>query len=201
METKIGLFDLDNSLFDFEGAMLEALQTMRSPHESEIINLWDNTDPWIESRMEFVKSSPGWWRNLKPLENGFRIFRMAQEIGFQCEILTKGPRTKSVAWAEKLECCQQHLGIEVDVHITSGREGKGQVYGNFFYDDYIPFMESWLKWRHRGLGIMPLHKSNINFDHPNVIKWNGNNYHQVREALRRCYERKSGEPLNISDLK
>ena len=62
-------------------------------------------------RMDLIKSVPGWWRDMPPLEYGFTIFKLAREIGFDCRILTKGPRTKPNAWAEKLECIVRQISL------------------------------------------------------------------------------------------
>lgn len=190
---QIALFDMDGSLFNYEEAMISSLEAMAHPSEPKIENLWElEKQPYLKARMECIKSVPGWWKNLKPIESGFSIYYLAKSIGFDCHILTKGPRSKSIAWMEKLECCQMHFGEEIDVHVTSD---KGLTYGKFLFDDYPEYMERWLKWRPRGLGIMPCTPANKDYNHPNVIKWDGTNFEEIKQTLTTCYNRMSQEPL------
>ena len=62
-------------------------------------------------------------------------------------------------------------------------------------DDYPDYMSSWLNQRSRGLGIMPAHYYNQDFLHPNVIRFDGNNLDQVRDALQAAFDRDSKELL------
>jgi 5'-nucleotidase len=192
----IMLFDMDGSLFDYDSALIEALNKMRHPSEPEIEgNLWDlEKAPYLKARMDAVKSVPGWWKALKPIENGVKILKLAQELGFDCQILTKGPKTKSIAWMEKLECCQEHFGDCIDVHVVSD---KGGFYGKVLYDDFTDYMLKWLRHRPRGLGIMPVTAQNKNFHHPQVIKWDGTNYEEVKTAMQFAFDRKPGETLRL----
>lgn len=190
----IGLFDMDGSLADYEGSLLRELADLRSPLEPEVKDLWDEDEPHIRARMRMVKSVPGWWRNLPPMQNGLAIFYLAQELGFHNHILTKGPKKHSNAWQEKVDWCQSYLGPDIDIHITSD---KGMVYGKFLYDDFPDYMLRWLKHRPRGLGIMPVTKDNKDFTHPQVIKWDGTNYEEVKAALEGVLNRKRCAPLTL----
>jgi hypothetical protein len=201
--TNVALFDMDGSLFDHDAGVIEALRAMRSPEEPEVPeDLWAlERAPHMKARMDMIRSMPGWWRALKPIENGLKIYKLAQEIGFSCEILTKGPRTKSAAWMEKLQCCQEQFGADIDVHIVSDNkpmsQGKGGTYGKLLYDDYPIYMLKWLKFRPRGLGIMPVTVSNKDFQHPQVIKWDGTNFDEVKTAMQFAFDRKPGETLRL----
>lgn len=197
MKDHIAWFDMDGSLFDYDGHMRAKLATICSPEEQVIISttdLWEleKQYPHMKSRMDLIKSLPGWWRSMPPLENGFSVFRLARGIGFDCRILTKGPKANAIAWMEKVESCQHHLGEKIDIAIVSS---KGEVYGRVLYDDYPPYMTAWLQNRPRGLGIMPVTKSNEDFQHPNLVKFDGTNLDQVERALKIVWERKSREPL------
>lgn len=197
MNDYIAWFDMDGSLFDFDGHMRASLLPLCSPEEQQLVSsagLWDleKQFPHIKARMELIKATPGWWRSMPPLENGFKAFNMAKAVGFDCRILTKGPKMNPVAWMEKVECCQQHLGDKIDIAIVSS---KGEVYGRVLYDDYPPYMSAWLQNRPRGLGIMPVTESNKDFAHPNLVKFDGTNLSQVQHALEAAWGRKSREPL------
>lgn len=171
---KIALFDMDGSLFDYDGAMRKSLALLKYPGEPEYEGNFyvQEKHPHIKARMNLIKAVPGWWRNLPRMEDGFRMYNLAKELGFQCHILTKGPRAHPNAWTEKLECCQYHLGDDIRVHITQNKE---MVRGDVLYDDFIPYMKDWLDADISGLrlGIMPQNESNKNWFNKNVIKWAG----------------------------
>lgn len=196
------LFDLDGSLADHDEALIRDLEHIRGPNEP-VVNrdaLWKLDDiAHMKARVDLIRKVPGWWRNLKPIDLGFQIYHLAQSFGFVTEVLTKGPKRKSLAWKEKVDWCLEHLG-DTDVHIVTN---KGRFYGKVLYDDYPLYMEKWLQWRHRGLGIMPLYDSNKDFDHPNVLFWDGekSTLGLIRTALHRVMIRKPNESLNIADLK
>lgn len=188
----IGLFDMDGSLADYEGQLHADISRLVGETERQKfveLGMWqaDEQEPF-KSLIRLIKKQPCWWRNLPVLENGMRIWRMALQIGFDNHVLTKGPKRYPRAWKEKVEWCQQNLGELTDVHITSN---KAMVYGKFLYDDYPDYMDRWLKARPRGLGIMPVNRTNLSYSHPRCIKWDGNNVDEVRDALEECYNRET----------
>jgi 5'-nucleotidase len=188
----IGLFDLDGSLADHDASLLRDLRSVAGTDEPPIDDIWClDKIPFMKARIDLIRSQPGWWFNLKPIVEGLMVFHAAEKIGFCNHILTKGPKTKPLAWKEKVEWCHKHLGEDHPVHITMD---KGMVYGKFLYDDYPEYMLRWLKYRPRGLGIMPVRPNNKDFQHPNVLMYNGN-LGEVIVALEQCYRRKSGDPL------
>jgi hypothetical protein len=144
-----------------------------------------------------ISSQPGFWENLAVIEAGLVILQLSSNIGFTNNILTKGPKNKTIAWTEKINWCQRFLPSDVEIHIVSdnrkGNEtslyGKSLVYGKFLYDDFPPYMEAWLTARPRGIGIMPVNSHNIDYNHPRCIKWDGTNYSQIKQSLQQCYER------------
>lgn len=197
----VGLFDLDSSLADFEKALLRDLRAVQSPDEPPLTgaNLWEMEQlPHIRARMDLIKSVPGWWFKLQPILKGFAVYKLAADLEFRNEILTKGPRTKSRAWMEKVDWCLHHFGNEVDIHIVMN---KGRVYGKFLYDDYPAYMDQWLKHRPRGLGIMPTTAQNADYRHPQVIKWDGRQetFDYIGRMLVRVRDRAPGEPLNLAE--
>lgn len=186
----IGLFDMDSSLADYEGQLTKDLTKLLSPEDLKKfteLGMWkaDELDQY-KHLIRLIKNQPNWWLNLPPMENGLTIFKLAEQIGFKNHILTKGPKRYPLAWKEKVEWCQQYLSKDIDIHITSD---KGMVYGKFLYDDFPDYMLRWLKQRPRGVGIMPVNNSNKDFQHPQVIKWDGTNLEEVKEALEKCYKR------------
>lgn len=189
----IGLFDLDGSLADYEGALRLELQAL---FDNVPDNLWDaESQPHFERAIDLIRSQPGWWARLPSLNDGLVVFSLAKKIGFDCQILTKGPRRFPLAWKEKVEWSQRHFGDDIDIHIVSD---KKLVYGRFLYDDYPDYMERWLKHRPRGLGIMPDTPYNSDFQHERVVKFNFWNIDEVQAAMQAAFDRADGEPLLLT---
>jgi len=192
---KVFLFDLDGSLADYDGTLLADLERMRSPAEPPVAELRPAfAQPHLRARIDAVTARPGWWVGLPPLEAGMAVYRLAKGLGFDCQVLTKGPKRQPRAWAEKVEWCRHHLGPDVDVHVVSD---KGLVYGVALYDDYPGYVEAWLNHRPRGLVVMPVNASNRGFRHPNVVAYDGTNLAEVERAMRVALARKPGEELRL----
>jgi hypothetical protein len=193
---KVFLFDLDGSLADYEGTLLADLNRLRGPEEP-LLTEWTRavwSQPHLRARLDVITARPGWWTDLPPLQHGMAVYHLALKMGFNCQVLTKGPRRQPRAWMEKVEWCQRHLGPEVDIHIVSD---KGLVYGVALYDDYPKYIEAWLEHRPRGLVVMPVSEGNKDFHHPNVIRDDGTNLPRVEEAMRIVLGRKPGEELRL----
>lgn len=197
MSEKIALFDMDNTLFDYEGQLRRDLEPLMSPNETMPENLWDESLPHIKARMNLIKSKPGWWRDLEPFDLGFEIYDATKEIGFNCHILTKGPNKSerrphaSSAWTEKVDCIYDHFGPRVGIDIVS--TNKSNRYGHVLVDDYPEYVMGWLSHRPRGLAILPAHRYNAGFDHVNAIRYTGDNLDEVRLALKAVMARQHGE--------
>jgi 5'(3')-deoxyribonucleotidase len=184
MSNKIALFDLDDSLAGYSESLKKTLCNLdnRPEFSSEDMDVWQLAQqyPFIRARIALIKSQPSFWLNLPLIPNGFTVMNLAKAIGYEIHILTKGPKKFPSAWEEKVLWCQKHIEDDIDIHITSN---KSMVYGKILYDDFPDYMETWLKHRPRGLGIMPETRYNKDYTHPNVIKWNGENLNQVKSAL------------------
>jgi hypothetical protein len=128
--------------------------------------------------------------------NGFKILELAKKLGFECQILTKGPKNFPRAWDEKVRWCQKYFGTNIDIHVTCD---KGLVYGKMLYDDYPEYLLKWLRYRPRGLGIMPSNSSNVGFSHPNVIRWDGTNIEEIEKAMKASLDRKKCENLQLKE--
>jgi hypothetical protein len=143
--------------------------------------------------MDLIKRKPGWWANLPLLEKGKRVLEAARDLEFDCRVLTKGPRTNAQAWKEKLDWSFANLG-PLDVTITFD---KGSVYGKFLYDDFPEYCYRWLAHRPRGLVIMPVERISRQYEHEQILQWDGTNFDQVKAALVACREREPHEPMVI----
>lgn len=191
----VALFDMDGSLADYVGALAENLNKLAGPNEPIVTpdNLFAlEQQAYIGHRMRLIKQQPNFWTDLEPIRQGMQALELAQTVGFDVHILTKGPKKIPNAWKEKVEWCQEHLHEDTDIHITSD---KGLVYGKVLYDDYPEYMLRWLKHRTRGLGIMPVTPYNKDFKHPNVVMWDGTNIEELTHALTAAFSRQSGEEL------
>lgn len=193
----IALFDMDGSLADYVFVLCDQLNRIAGPGEEEVTpaNLYAlEKHDYIKHRMRLIKTQPGFWLNLPPIEIGLQALELASNVGFKIHILTKGPKRVANAWKEKVEWCQANISEDVDIHITSD---KGLVYGKLLYDDYPEYMLRWLGHRPRGLGIMPVTPYNKDFKHPNVVMWDGTNEDELEQALTVAFNRQSGEPLEL----
>jgi len=194
---KLALFDMDGTLFDYDGQMKKDLIALASYNEFPSTtaiqdgDLWKLTKvhPHLGARIELIRKQPGWWRDLPKFQLGWDVYQVAEDLGFCTKILTKGPRSKSVAWAEKVECIDRHFGESVPIDIV-GKDKKG-TYGRVLVDDYPEYVLGWLKYRKRGLAILPKQPVNEGFEHPNAIVYDGNNLHKVIDALTAAYNRES----------
>lgn len=199
MDNKI-LFDMDNTLCDWDGAMRRDLMRVLPPEHLENVTIWLGSDrrdrpQWVENLMKAIRSQAGWWRNLEPLPIGMQILNLVLHTDWDTHILTKGPATKPQAWAEKVEWCRNHIPRIVPLTICSD---KSMVYGKVLVDDYPPYMEHWLEHRPNGLGIMVTQPYNKDFHHPNMIRISndsGTDLIRAETALRLAFARKDGEPL------
>jgi FMN phosphatase YigB (HAD superfamily) len=193
MIENIALFDMDGTLADYEGALRRDLKKLRSPTEPEITQVYGGDLPdWLEERIFMIRNQPKWWQKLEELPVGFEILSLCITVGFDIRILTKGPRRTHEAWTQKAKWCHCHvkpLAPDMQVTIT---EDKGLVYGKVLVDDYPPYMDRWLKFRPRGLGIMPAQPWNEGYSHPNVIRYTGGR-NALYAALQTAYARQPRE--------
>ncbi len=186
-EANIALFDMDDTLVDYTSAMIESYDAIRNPsYDSKVP---DRSLKWINNRVNLIQMQVGWWRGLKPLPLGFKIYEAAKAMGFKNHILTKGPSTKPHVWSDKVLWVRKYLG-DVPTTVT---EDKGLVYGKVLVDDYPGYIKSWLENRPRGLVIMIAHDHNKDFKHPNVIRCDGTNWIEVQKALTDAYRREPGK--------
>lgn len=175
----IALIDMDGTLVDYDAAMWAALEPLCSPEEIQAFEadpcsfhaLEDRHD-YMKARMDLIKASSGWWRRMPRIERNFEVVEMLRDRGFDLYILTKGPWLATNAWTEKVDWCRVEIP-DAEIHITGATTGKGMVYGKVLFDDHPPYIESWLRWRPRGLVIVPAQPWNEGFEHPNAVRWDG----------------------------
>lgn len=176
---KIALFDMDGTLADYDGQLLKDLQIIASEYEPPP-KLYSNS-PYLEARRHVITSQVGWFLKLEKLKLGWDVLEIAKEIGYSITILTKGPSTKHIAWAEKVEWCNKHLSEYID-GVTIAHD-KGMVYGALLVDDWPDYITAWLKHRPRGLVVMPANDHNSDYSHPNVVRYDGSNLDEVKARM------------------
>lgn len=153
----VGLIDMDGTIADYDGAMREGLEALRSPTDPPFDVTHEDNPPWLENRRRLIAMQPGFWRGLKPIDHGFAVMALMEQHGFTLSVLTKGPASKPMAWMEKLEWCRHYIP-HMQVTIT---EDKSNVYGRILVDDWLPYGTAWLRHRPRGILIVPAQKWNV----------------------------------------
>lgn len=192
--TNVALIDLDGTVADYDAAMHRELLLLAAP--GEVVDpktFHEGAPPHLHARQRLIRNQPGFWRELPRIERGFEVVDVLREIGYQLTVLTKGPKTALSAWTEKAQWAQQHLP---DANIAIVQD-KAPYYGKILFDDFPPYFLSWLEVRPRGLVIALEHPHNKHIEHPNLLKFNGQNLRQVYEALQRAYDRAPGEGLTL----
>jgi len=184
-EQPIALFDMDGTLCDYDLGLESSLAPLRCPHESRR-RVRDRESKWLKARMDLIRSSTDWWADLPRLDLGFDLWRMAGEVGYRRMILTQGPKKNPNAWAGKKHWLDRNVGADVEVTIT---RDKGLVYGRILVDDFPEYALRWLKWRPRSLVVMPLNDQNRKFKHPQVVHYDGKNYHRVQYLMQQQAQR------------
>jgi 5'-nucleotidase len=180
VKTPIALIDLDDTLCDHTSALLRDLNEIAAPGESSPRRHDPEEPDYIRLRKQLIRRQPDWWYSLPPYKPGFEILHLLWEFNFEVHVLTKGPWTTADAWAQKVRWCREHLGHSIKITITSD---KSLVYGKVLVDDYPDYVVRWLRWRPRGLAIMPAHPHNESFSHPNVVRYDSENLLELRQRL------------------
>jgi len=198
-DDNVALIDLDGTVADYDTALKAAMLTLQSPGEPPYGDRYTGgiEPPYVEARRKMIQRQPGFWADLEPLPKGFEVVDELRQLGFGLHVLTKGPQSNSGAWAEKLEWSRKHLP-DATVTVTGN---KSLVYGRVLFDDFPPYFTKWLQVRPRGLVICLAHPWNEGYAkggsqaHPNVIRYDGTDVIELREALRRAYDRAPREAL------
>ena len=178
---------MDGTLCDYQGTLKEKLEFLLG-EEASI------HDPKYKNLVDLIKSTDGFWRNLPIIESGMHVVNLLTIHGFQVNILTKGPYRTVSAWTEKVEWCRKHLP-DIPVTIT---EDKSLTYGKILFDDWPPYCRGWIKYRPRGLVLMPAYHYNEEFakEFPTqVVRVTGDNWDEVEAAIKRAADRLPGEDL------
>lgn len=182
---------MDGTLCDFDGALTRDLNKINSPYDPAYLPGPDDSSdpPYILARKAMIKRQPDWWLKLAKFRLGWDVLTIAIKAGYQPHILSKGPFSNADAWRQKHEWCRRELG-PTPITLT---EDKGLVYGRILVDDWPPYIEAWLAWRKNGTVIMPAHRWNVGYTHPQMIRYDGTNIASVESAILAQYDRNLGE--------
>ncbi len=178
----IALFDMDGTLFDYVGSLKKELRKIESPQEPDVPLRFEGNPGYVQNRIDLITESESFWSDMPKLQLGWDILQIAEELEYYIHILTQGPRSKPAAWSGKKKCIDKHFGEDFSITLT---RDKGLVYGTVLVEDYPKYIKRWLKWRKRGLVIMPANEFNGSLRHPQVIRYDGGNLKDVREAMRK----------------
>ncbi len=192
MRDKVALFDMDGTLADYHGQLDVDLRKIGCECLPDY-STRGSIPEWLDKRMALIKSQPGWWERLPVIESGIGLLKLCHDIGFDIHIATQGPARAKNAWGEKYSWCEEHVKpIDPNYGISVTRNGKGLYYGRILVDDWPEYMESWLKNRPRGLGLMPSCSANSGFSHPQVLKYDMENWktQELEDKIRAAYYRK-----------
>lgn len=189
MRDPIALIDMDGVLCDHDAAVGRDLRAALGDDLNKI-------SPETQDKIiGLIRARDGWWRELEPIPLGFQIVDILRTIGFDLNILTKGPNRAKNAWTEKVEWCAQHIPDAV-VTVTCGK--KGWVYGRVLVEDWPENILHWVERRPRGIVLMPDRPGNINFNHlpnegfshPQVYRIKSiEDVEKIRPILVEAYER------------
>ena len=125
-------------------------------------------------------SLPGWWENLPELKDGFGLYKLAQEEGFETQIISKAPKTYDLAWTEKKRWCDKHVpGSKLTL-----TQDKSKYNGDILFDDWVPYVSAWLESHPNGRAVLPLRKWNSHYTHERATIYTGNNLEEIKNILR-----------------
>lgn len=186
-DDKVALVDIDGTLADFRGALDRDVARVMNGRGDDV-----KVPACVVQEIEWlIRGQAGWYRNLRPLQLGFDIVRMLQEIGFRIMIMTKSSKESKNAWSEKVAWIAEHLP-EADVTVT---QDKSLVYGRVLVDDYPNHFLRWMEHRPRGLVVMPSQAWNQGAPQlPNLHRVaSREDLEALQPVLEEAYERKGGE--------
>lgn len=188
MEQLVALFDMDDTLCDTSGQRARDL-TKISEEGTEIISDFRDPrcKPYIQKQLKLIMSQPGWWENLPSLNDGFELYALAQEEGFETQIISKAPKIYDLAWTEKKRWCDKYVkGSELTL-----TQYKSRYDGEILFDDWTPYVTKWLKRHPEGRAVIPSREWNLQYKHERAIHYNRHNLEEVRNVLKEIKKNKS----------
>lgn len=188
---------MDDTVCDYTGKFTSDLKTISCEADKDYIDSCDGDISKIcknkifNNSRRMITSQVGWWKSL-PVNIGSMSFVLGlNEIGYELNILTKGPFNKPFAWSEKVEWIENNFGnkykLKYNMNIVSD---KSLFYGKILFDDYVPYVKAWLRKRPRGFAFLPESPSNANFKHKNsmILKKDGSNLNECLDKAKEIFD-------------
>jgi len=188
MKQLVALFDMDDTLCDTSGQRARDLMKI-SEEGAEIIS--DFRDPrcklYVQRQLKLIMSQPGWWENLPKLNDGFELYNLAKEEGFETQLLSKAPETYDLAWTEKKRWRDKYAqGSKLTL-----TEDKSRYDGEILFDDWTPYVTAWLESHPEGRAVLPSRDWNFKYKHKRATTYTRDNIEEIRAILREIKEGKA----------
>lgn len=135
------LIDQDGVLADFDNAFHAAWEALDHPHPalppSERRNFYVRDDYPVHLRptVEEIYTSPGFFRNLPPIEGAIEGVCELLALGHDVRICTSPLNQYRHCVLEKYEWVEQHLGVDFVNHRMIVTKDKTLVHGDILVDD------------------------------------------------------------------
>ena len=179
------LVDLDNTLADHHGQLWDDLREKHGIYLDPSLSAYDfDTDshPDIKQAIVEITTQPGWWKNLPRLEGALEVISYAKYLNYDVHIVSKAPYNKPLAWTEKVEWCRAQQELRgIPINLVSD---KSLFRGDVLYDDYEPYVASWLIKNPTGLGVIPKETSNSGTFLPGSDRMFTLRYEDVKSLLK-----------------
>jgi len=95
IQENIALFDMDGVLVDYDRALRESLEKLRSPFEPSYDGvLHDDAPAYIRARSDLIRSEENWWANLPKFKLGFDIYNLVILLGMKQNLWGTRPGQK-----------------------------------------------------------------------------------------------------------
>lgn len=186
MINPVALFDMDDVLCDTSGQRARDLVKI-SEENTEIISDFRDPrcKPHTQRQLRLIMSQPGWWENLPKLNDGFELYNLAQEEGFETQLLSKAPETYDLAWTEKKRWRDKYArGSKLTL-----TEDKSRYDGEILFDDWVPYVADWLKRHQSGRAVLPIRLWNSEYKHSRAIHYTRDNLKEIKSVLREIKEK------------
>lgn len=135
MTAKIALVDMDNVLAGWTDGIIEGL--LRAGYSPEVLDLtrWDlGMDESTRRIVRRTQATPGFYRNLRPIEGGAEGLAELERLGYEVFICSTPDATNVTCASDKLEWVREHLG-EAWVKRVILTHPKSLVRGAVLIDD------------------------------------------------------------------
>lgn len=142
----------------------------------------------IRTLLRHTLSQPGWWENLRKLEDGFELYDLMRAEEITTEIVTKMPKTYPLALWEKLSWCKKNTPDADNINLTLK---KRRYPGDLLIDDWPSYVTGWLDYNKKGIAILPLREWNKDYQAPRAVHYTGKNMEVIRTLLEELKQSKN----------